>query len=260
MPQTLTDKLVFITGASSGIGAACARAFAREGTRLLLVARRLERLETLAAELSEVTGRGQVCVARLDTTDRAAVERFLPELPAQWREIDILVNNAGKAVGLDKLQDGNVDDWEEMIDTNVKGLLYIDRLVLPGMVERKRGHVIHIGSIAGQEVYPGGNVYCATKFAVDAITRGLRMDVLGSGVRISTVDPGLVETEFSLVRFKGDAGRARVPYKGVEPLTPEDVADAVVFVATRPPHVNVAQVVLLAREQAAAAMILRETS
>ncbi len=251
-----SGRLVFITGASSGIGEACARAFAAGGDRLLLAARRLDRLEALARELADAHGT-EVHAARLDTTDRKAVEGFLPGLPAAWRSVDILVNNAGKAVGLDPLQAGNADDWDEMIDTNVKGLLYVDRAVLPGMVERGRGHVIHIGSIAGQEAYARGNVYCATKFAVDAITKGGRLDLNGTGVRMSSVDPGLVETEFSLVRFKGDGDRARKPYEGVDPLTAADVADAVLYVANRPAHVNVAQIVLLAADQASATTIFR---
>ena len=257
MAQSLKDRIVFITGASSGIGAACAFAFARAGARLLLVARREDRLREVAGAITRETG-AVVHAATLDTTDRGGVSAFVAGLPPEWRAIDVLVNNAGKALGFSKLHEGNVDDWEEMIDTNVKGLLYVDRAVLPGMVERRSGHVIHIGSIAGHEVYPNGNVYCATKFAVDAITKGTRMDVLGSGVRISSVDPGLVETEFSLVRFKGDAERAKVVYQGIQPLTPEDVAETVLFVATRPPHVNVAQLVVLAGNQAAAAMLHRE--
>lgn len=253
----LTGRLALITGASSGIGMATARVFAREGARLLLVARRLERLEALARELRAAHG-GEVRVARLDTTRRSDVEEFMAGLPPEWAAIDILINNAGKAVGLSKLHEGVVDDWEEMLDTNVKGLLYVDRCIVPGMVARKSGHVVHIGSIAGQEVYAGGNVYCASKFAVDAITKGLRIDLVGSGVKVSTVDPGLVETEFSLVRFKGDAGRAKVPYQGVAPLTGADVAESILFVVTRPAHVNVAQVVILAASQAAATLIHRE--
>lgn len=257
MAVSLKDRIVFITGASSGIGAACAFAFGRAGARLLLAARREDRLREVAAAISAETG-AIVHAATLDTTEREGVASFVAGLPQEWRAIDVLVNNAGKALGFSKLHEGNVDDWEEMIDTNVKGLLYVDRAVLPGMVERRSGHVIHIGSIAGHEVYPNGNVYCATKFAVDAITKGTRMDVLGSGVRISSVDPGLVETEFSLVRFKGDAERAKVVYQGIQPLTPEDVAETVLFVATRPPHVNVAELIVLAGNQAAAAMLHRE--
>lgn len=256
MATSLAGRLVFITGASSGFGEACALGFARAGARCLLVARRLPRLEALASRIA-AEGGAETRVARLDTTDRKAVEEFVASLPEGWREIDILVNNAGKAVGLGKLHEGNVDDWEEMLDTNVKGLLYVDRAVVPGMVARGRGHVIHIGSIAGREVYPGGAVYCGSKAAVDFITKGLRLDVVGAGVRVSTVDPGLAETEFSLVRFKGDAARAKAVYNGLTPLTAEDVADAVLYVATRPPHVNVAEVLLLPTDQSSAQVVHR---
>ncbi len=262
----LAGRVALITGASSGIGAATARAFYREGARLVLAARRVERLVELADRLVEdagttagggvvgdsgAAGAGAVIhCARLDTTDRAAVAAFVDALPDDFRAIDILVNNAGKALGLDPLQSGNIDDWDEMIDTNVKGLLYVDRAVLPGMVARGRGHVVHIGSIAGHEVYPNGNVYCATKSAVDALTRSLRLDLSGTGIKVSTVDPGLVETEFSLVRFKGDAERAKRPYTDLEPLTADDVAESILFVVTRPAHVNVAEIILVARHQA----------
>lgn len=246
----LSGRLALITGASSGIGQATARAFHREGARLVLAARRLDRLETLAQELVASGGTGDVVVCRLDTTDRQAVADILGELPEPFREIDILVNNAGKALGLSPMQDGDIDDWDEMIDTNVKGLLYVDRAVVPGMVARGRGHVVHIGSIAGHEIYPNGNVYCATKAAVDALTRSLRLDLNGTGIKVSTIDPGLVETEFSFVRFKGDAERARRPYTDLEPLKPEDVAEAILFTVSRPAHVNVAEIILLARHQA----------
>jgi 3-hydroxy acid dehydrogenase/malonic semialdehyde reductase len=258
----LAGRVALITGASSGIGAATARAFHREGARLILAARRLERLVAMTEELMEAgaaSGRGAggpagsgavTHCARLDTTDRAAVAAFVDNLPADFRDVDILVNNAGKAIGLDPLHQGNIDDWEEMIDTNVKGLLYVDRAVIPGMVARGRGHVVHIGSIAGHEVYPNGNVYCATKSAVDALTRSLRLDLNGTGIKVSTVDPGLVETEFSLVRFKGDAERAKRPYTDLEPLTAADVAESILFVVTRPAHVNVAEIILVARHQA----------
>lgn len=261
MGVSLRDQLVFITGASSGIGAACARALAAEGCRLLLAARREDRLRALAQELGPQPAGGAgaaqssgvpVHVARLDVTDRAAVADFLAARPPEWRDVDILINNAGKALGLEKLPEGSLDDWDEMLDTNVRGLLYVDRAVIPGMVVRRRGHVVHIGSVAGHEVYPGGNVYCATKSAVDVITRGLRIDLVGSGVRVTTVDPGLVETEFSRVRFHGDEPRARAVYQGIEPLTPEDVADAVCYAVTRPPHVQVAEMILLAGQQASA--------
>ena len=249
-------RTVFITGASAGIGAACARAFAREGARLILTARRAERLEALAAELREAHGAESRAV-ELDVRDRAAVERAVAELPAEWAEIDVLVNNAGLGRGLDKLHESDPEGWDEMMDTNVKGLLYVTRAVLPGMVARGRGHVVNIGSVAGHEVYPGGAVYCATKHAVGAITRGLRMDVLGTGVRVSTVDPGMVETEFSVVRFGGDRERADRVYRNMTPLTPDDIADAVVWVATRPPHVNIDEIILKPTDQASATMVHR---
>jgi 3-hydroxy acid dehydrogenase/malonic semialdehyde reductase len=251
MPRSLDGRTALVTGASSGIGDATARLLAREGARLLLAARRFDRLERLATDLAAEHGVETRALA-LDTTDRAAALGVVDALPAEWRAIDILVNNAGKAVGLSKLHEGDVDDWEEMLDTNVKGLLYVDRAVIPGMVAQGSGHVVHVGSVAGHEVYPGGNVYCATKSAVDALTRALRIDLNGTGVRVSTVDPGLVETEFSLVRFKGDAGRAALPYRGIDPLTPADVAEVILFIVTRPRHVQVAEVILLAGDQASA--------
>ena len=251
-----TFRTVFVTGASSGIGAACARAFAAAGARLLLAARRGERLEALAAELREAH-RTETHLLELDVRDDGVVVRSLAGLPADWGEIDVLVNNAGLSRGLDPVQQGDPRDWDEMLDTNVKGLLYVTRAVLPGMIARGRGHVINLGSVAGHEVYRGGAVYCASKHAVDAITRALRLDVLGTGVRVSTVDPGLVETEFSLVRFRGDAERAGSVYQGLTPLTPADVADAVLWCATRPPHVNVSELLLLPTDQASATAVHR---
>jgi 3-hydroxy acid dehydrogenase/malonic semialdehyde reductase len=250
----LKDKIVFITGASSGIGEACARAFAAEGARLLLAARRVERLEKLAADLKAAFGTRSRVFA-LDVRDRKTVEETVAGLPAGWKDIEVLVNNAGLSRGLDKLQEGKPADWEEMIDTNVKGLLYVSRAVLPGMVERGKGHVINIGSIAGREVYPLGNVYCATKSAVGALTKGMRLDLNGTGVRVSTVDPGLTETEFSVVRFRGDTERAAKAYRGYRPLAAEDIADAVVYCATRPPHVDVAEMLILPTDQASPMLV-----
>ena len=247
---------VLITGASAGIGAACARAFAREGARLVLAARRTERLEALAAELRAEHGTECHLIA-LDVRDGAAVAATLGGLPAEWAQVDVLVNNAGLGRGLEKLQQGSPVDWDEMIDTNVKGLLYATGALLPGMVERGRGHVVNIGSVAGHEVYPGGAVYCATKHAVGAITKGLRMDLLGTGVRVSTVDPGMVETEFSVVRFKGDEERARRVYADMNPLTPDDIADAVLWCATRPPHVNIDEIIVKPTDQASASLVHR---
>lgn len=257
MSVDLEGRTVLVTGASSGIGAACAEAFAAVGCRLLLVAKRRERLDDLAKGLREKHG-AEVLTGSLDVRDRAAVEAWVERLPAPWREIEILVNNAGLARGLAPLHEGEVTDWEEMIDTNLKGLLYVTRAVLSGMVARGGGHVIMIGSIAGHEVYAGGNVYCATKHAVAALTRAIAIDTLGTGVRVSSVDPGLVDTEFSLVRFHGDADRARAVYKGIEPLHSRDVAEAVLFCATRPAHANVREMVLLPSEQAGAVHVHRE--
>jgi 3-hydroxy acid dehydrogenase / malonic semialdehyde reductase len=254
----LRDRIVFITGASSGIGRAAALGFAREGAKLLLAARRLERLEDLAASLSQASNVATHFLA-LDVRDRTAVEAAVAGLPPEWSEIDVLVNNAGLSRGLDKLHEGDHQDWDEMIDTNVKGLLYVTRAVVPGMVRRGAGHVINIGSIAGREVYPGGNVYCASKFAERAISKGLMIDLNGTPVRVTTIDPGMVETEFSLVRFHGDSARAAKVYQGVKPLTAEDVADAVIYCATRPLHVNVAEMVLLPTAQAAATVVHRTT-
>ncbi|CAN5610644.1 MAG: SDR family NAD(P)-dependent oxidoreductase [Gemmatimonadetes bacterium] len=255
--MTTLSGTVLITGASAGIGAACARAFAAAGARLILAARRTERLEAIAEELQRAHGTETHQLA-LDVRELGVVTQLLAQLPPEWEAIDVLVNNAGLGRGLDPLQEGDPTEWDEMIDTNVKGLLYVTRAVLPGMIERGRGHVINLGSVAGHEVYPGGNVYAATKHAVDAITRGLRMDLLGTPVRVSTVDPGLVETEFSTVRFRGDEERAKRVYHGYQPLTPADVADAVLYCATRPPHVNIDQIILKPVAQASAMLVHRE--
>jgi 3-hydroxy acid dehydrogenase/malonic semialdehyde reductase len=252
----LKNRIVVITGASAGIGHACAEGFAAQGARLILTARRGERLSHLAASVKKRHGTESL-VFELDVRDRAAVEKAFSTLPVSWRNIDVLVNNAGLSRGLDKLSEGKIQDWEEMIDTNIKGLLYVSRVVLPGLVERKQGTIINIGSIAGHEVYPGGNVYCATKHAVDALTRSLRMELVDTRIRVCTVDPGLVETEFSMVRFRGDTKRAAKVYEGIEALTPEDVAEAVIFCATRPPHVQVAQVLILPTAQASPTMVHR---
>ncbi|ANM31851.1 short-chain dehydrogenase [Acidobacteria bacterium Mor1] len=253
----LAGQVVCITGASSGIGAACARTFAREGSRLLLAARRLERLEALESELRAAGAAGIRSVA-LDVRDREAVIETFESLDAPWRDIDVLVNNAGLSRGLDPLHRGLHSDWEEMLDTNVKGLLWVDRVVVPGMVERKRGTVIHIGSIAGRQVYPGGNVYCASKHAVRALTDGLRLDVNGSGVRVMSVDPGMVDTEFSEVRFHGDRDKAGKVYRGMQPLSGDDVAEVVRFAASLPEHVVLAETLLLPTDQASATTVHRK--
>ena len=245
----LKDRVVFITGASSGIGAACARAFAAEGARLLLAARRVERLEAMRAEL-EQAGAPAVQNVKLDVQDRTAVESAIAALPKEWRVVEVLVNNAGLSRGLDKVWEGKLQDWEEMIDTNVKGMLWVTRAVVPGMLERGRGHVINLGSTAQDIAYPGGSVYCGTKAAVKLINDGLREDLLGTPVRVTSIDPGMVETEFSEVRFRGDKERAAKVYKGVTPLTPDDIADAIVWAATRPAHVNIAHVLMTTIDQA----------
>ena len=239
--MNLNGKIVFITGASSGIGAATAAAFAAEGARLLLAARRAGKLAEVAS-LALERGAAAVHSIDLDVRDRLAVQNAIDTLPPEWAEIDVLVNNAGLSRGLDKLYMGKIEDWEEMIDTNVKGLLYVSRAVVPGMVVRGRGHVVNLGSTAGELTYPNGAVYCASKAAERAINDGLRQDLLGTPVRVTTIDPGMVETDFSLVRFHGDEERAAKVYKGVTPLTPEDVADAILWAVTRPPHVNIARV------------------
>jgi len=254
---TLKNKIVIITGASSGIGRSCARAFAAQGAKLILAARRAERLEELAAGLKTEHG-SAVHILKLDVRDANAVEQAMSGLPPKWRVIEVLVNNAGLSRGLAKLHEGKLQDWEEMIDTNLRGLLYVSRAVIPGMVARGRGHVINIGSIAGHEVYPLGNVYNATKFGVKALTKGLRLDLVGTGLRVTSVDPGMTETEFSLVRFRGDGERSRKIYQGFTPLTPDDIADAVVYCATRPAHVDVAEMIVMPTDQASTTVIHRK--
>jgi 3-hydroxy acid dehydrogenase/malonic semialdehyde reductase len=247
----LRGSWALVTGATSGFGEACARRLAREGCHVAITGRRAGRLATLAAKLRREHG-VEVTELCFDVRDRAAVESVLDSRADLLGRVDILVNNAGLALALDPVQTGDPDDWDRMIDTNVKGLLYVTRAVLPGMLARGRGHVVNIGSVAGHQVYSGGAVYCATKFAVRAISDALRHDVLGTGVRISNVEPGLAETEFSLVRFDGDAARAKSVYEGVNPLRAEDVADAVHWCVTRPPHVNVQSVLLMPTDQASA--------
>ena len=247
--MTLKGKLVFITGASSGIGAATTLAFAAEGARLLLAARRADKLAEIAATALK-HGAEAVHTISLDVRDRKTVQQTIGALPAEWAAIDILVNNAGLSRGLEKLYEGKIDDWEEMIDTNVKGLLYVTRAVVPGMVERGRGHVVNLGSTAGEMTYPGGAVYCGTKAAERSINDGLRQDLLGTQIRVTTVDPGMVETEFSIVRFHGDTERAANFYKGIEPLTPADVADAILWAVSRPANVNIARILLTPVQQA----------
>ncbi|BAY25233.1 short-chain dehydrogenase/reductase SDR [Calothrix sp. NIES-2100] len=255
---SLQNQIVLITGASSGIGTACARVFAAAGAKLILAARRWERLQQLADLLSKDI-HTEIHLLQLDVRDRAAVEAAISSLPPSWSDIDILINNAGLSRGLDKLHEGSFEDWEEMIDTNIKGLLYLTRYVVPGMVKRDRGHVVNIGSIAGHQTYPNGNVYCGTKAAVRAISEGLKQDLLGTPIRVTSVDPGMVETEFSEVRFHGDTERAKKVYQGVTPLTPDDVADVIFFCVTRSPHVNINEVVLMPVDQASATLVNRRT-
>jgi NADP-dependent 3-hydroxy acid dehydrogenase YdfG len=246
---SLRDKIVLVTGASSGIGAATALEFAKLGAKLLVCARRLDKLKELEPRLREA-GAVDVFSFELDVRDRDDVECTLNTLPAAWSEIEVLVNNAGLARGLKKLYEDDIENWEEMIDTNVKGLLYVTRTVVRSMVARGRGHVINLGSIAGHNAYANGAVYCATKAAERFITDGLRIDVNGTPIRVSTVDPGMVKTDFSLIRFRGDDGRAAKTYENVDPLLPEDVADVIVFVATRPEHVVLQQIVMTPVAQA----------
>jgi 3-hydroxy acid dehydrogenase/malonic semialdehyde reductase len=250
-------RTVVVTGASSGIGEACAHAFAAAGDRLVLVARREDRLATLAATLADAHGTESFTVV-LDVRDREAVDASLGALPEGWRDVDVLVNAAGLASGAERFQDADPDDWDRMLDTNVRGVLSVTRALLPSMIERRSGHVINIGSLAGRAAYPNGSVYCASKAALDRITAGMRMDLLGTGVRVSTVDPGLVETEFSIVRFRGDEDRAAQVYAGMHPLTAVDVAEAVAWVADRPAHVVVADMLLLPLAQAGSGLVHRE--
>ena len=250
------NKIVMITGATSGIGLACARKFAENGDKLILTGRNAQLLEEIRQELS---GQGtEVLTLVFDVRDRKAAEEQLNSLPAEWRAIDVLVNNAGLALGLEPEYKGSVEDWDTMIDTNIKGLLNMTRLVVPGMVERNSGHVINVGSVAGDAAYAGGNVYCATKSAVKTITDGLRIDVADTAVRVTNLKPGLVETNFSNTRFHGDTGRAATVYKGIKPLTGDDIADVAVYAANAPAHVQIAEVLILATHQASGSVIVRK--
>jgi 3-hydroxy acid dehydrogenase / malonic semialdehyde reductase len=257
--QLLLDRIILITGASSGIGAACARLFAQHGAKLILLARREDRLAALVTELVE-TGidRSHLHTLKVDVCDRVQVESALAQLPAQWLAIDILVNNAGLSRGLNKLHEGSIEDWEEMIDTNVKGLLYVTRAVVPGMVARDSGYVVNIGSIAGHQTYPNGNVYCGTKAAVRSISEGLKIDLLGTKVRVTSIDPGMVDTEFSTVRFHGDSTRAASVYKGLKPLTAVDIAETMLFCLSRPAHINISEILLVPTAQATPTLVHRE--
>lgn len=240
--------IVFITGASSGFGKATAEKFAKAGYQLILNARRLDRLEALKTHLVSSYG-SQVLLMPFDVRNREEVAQQLDNMPAAWQKIDVLVNNAGLAAGRDAFQDGSMDDWELMIDTNLKGLMYVSKWVVKGMMEQKSGHIINISSLAGQEVYPQGNLYCATKHAVTALSKGMRMDLLPYHIKVTNISPGLAETEFSIVRYKGDTEKASKVYEGYQPLQPEDIADVIFFAASRPPHVNLEEITILPTAQ-----------
>ena len=249
-------KIIMITGATSGIGLACARKFAENGDRLILTGRNEQRLNEIKTELAEKGT--EVLTLAFDVRDRETAQQYISGLAAEWQKIDVLVNNAGLALGLEPEYEGNLDEWETMIDTNIKGLLTMTRLVVPGMVERNSGHIINIGSVAGDAAYAGGNVYCATKAAVKALSDGLRIDVANTAVRVTNLKPGLVETNFSNVRFHGDTERAANLYKGIQPLTGDDIADVAVFAANAPAHVQIAEVLILATHQASGSVIVRK--
>ena len=255
---SLQEKVVLITGASSGIGRATAAAFAHQGARLLLCARRLDRLEQLQQTLISAEAKS-THIFKLDVQHRADVESAIKNLPAEWREIDILVNNAGLSRGLAKLYEDDPQNWEEMIDTNVKGLLYVTRAVVPGMVGRGRGHVINLGSTAGHLTYANGAVYCASKAAEKSISEGLKLDLMGTPVRVTSIDPGMVETDFSAVRFHGDQDRASKVYENITPLQPEDIADAIVWAASRPAHVNIHNMLITSIDQANSLILNRHS-
>lgn len=250
------NKVVMITGATSGIGMACARKFAENGDRLILTGRNEDRLADIKKEL--VAQGADVLTLVFDVRDREKASQAVKTLPAEWQEIDVLVNNAGLALGLEPEYEGNLDEWETMIDTNVKGLLTMTRLVVPGMVQRNSGHIINVGSVAGDAAYAGGNVYCATKAAVKALTDGLRIDVAHTAIRVTNLKPGLVETNFSNIRFHGDTERAANVYKGVQPLTGDDIADVAVYASNAPAHVQIAEVLILATHQASGSVIVRK--
>ena len=248
----MKNKIALITGATSGIGMATAKLFAKNGVKLILCGRRGERLKKLSEELSAST---EVFTLNFDVRNKMEVDTAIKSLPKNFSEIDILINSAGNAHGMDTIDEGNTEDWDAMLDINVKGLLYVSKAILPKMISRKTGHIINIGSTAGKEVYPKGNVYCATKYAVDAISQGMRIDLNGKGIKVGAINPGLVETEFSEVRFKGDTERAEKVYQGFTPLKPEDIADIIWFAVTRPPHVNIADLTVMCLDQASSTIV-----
>jgi 3-hydroxy acid dehydrogenase / malonic semialdehyde reductase len=249
--------IALITGATAGFGKATAQLFASKGFDLIITGRRTERLNELKNEM-ESLHQVKVLPLAFDIRKFDEVELAISNLPEHFKKIEVLVNNAGLAVGLSSIHDGLIDDWERMLDTNVKGLLYMTRCVSPLMIQRKRGHIINVGSIAGKEVYPNGNVYCATKFAVDALNKGMRMDLVQHGIKVSSINPGMAETEFSLVRFKGDAERAKNVYKGLQALTAEDIAETIYWMYSRPAHVNINELVIMPARQASSTVSVRE--
>ena len=257
--EQMSNKIIFITGATAGFGKAIAYLFAEHGWSLVLTGRRQERLDAIEKELLSLYP-VKVLTLCFDVRDRDVTTSMINDLPHDWKDIDVLVNNAGLASGLSLIQDGNIDDWEMMIDTNMKGLLYVSRALLPGMIARRKGHVINISSIAGKEAYLKGNVYCATKHAVDALTKSMRIDLLVHGIRVSSIDPGAAETEFSIVRYHGDTERAKKVYEGYEPLTAADIAEIVYFVATRPPHVVINDLVVTPLAQANTSYMVKTTA
>ena len=250
------NKIVLITGATSGIGLGCARKFAENGDKVILTGRNEQRLTEIRKELTDQGA--EVLTLAFDVRDREKAKKYIDDLPEEWKHIDVLVNNAGLALGLEPEYEGNLDDWETMIDTNIKGLLLTTRLIVPGMVERNSGHIINIGSVAGDAAYAGGNVYCATKAAVKALTDGLRIDVANTAIRVTNLKPGLVETNFSNIRFHGDTERASKLYTGIKPLTGDDIADVAVYAANTPEHVQIAEVLILATHQASGSVIVRK--
>ena len=251
----MEKKIALVTGATSGIGRASAITLAKMGFHIIATGRRVDRLEELKSEMPEGI---DFLPLVFDVRDRETVMEILGNLPENWKNVDVLLNNAGNAHGMDPIQSGNMDDWDAMIDINVKGLFYVSKAIIPGMCERKSGMIINIGSIAGKEVYPNGNVYCASKHAVDAITKGMRMDLNPFGIRVVAIHPGLVETEFSLVRFKGDSARSETIYQGYEPLVAQDIADIIEFAVNRPAHVVLADIVVLPTAQASAALVKKD--
>lgn len=253
----LKNKIAVITGASSGIGKSCAFALASEGAKLILAARRKERLLELEKELKGKFNT-TILIIELDVRSHKKVQAAMASLPEEWKDVDILVNNAGLARGVSKIHEGTVEHWDEMVDTNVKGLLYVSREVLPLMVARQKGHVVNIGSIAGREVYPNGNVYCATKYAVNALSQGMRQDMIDKGIKVTNIEPGMVKTEFSEVRFSGDKEKAENVYKGIDPLTPDDIADAVLYAVTRPKNMVVNDMILTPLYQANTTLSVRK--